>query len=94
MTDGFRDTSYFDIIHELVPELKESARGNLNSEKFPYLKYVFHVGQEKHRGMYNTNELMLLGMNYDDDEYQKVKDAVSQNDVINMQYNKWYRRFS
>ena len=44
MTDGFRDTSYFDIIHELVPELKSSARGNLNSEKFPYLKYVFHVG--------------------------------------------------
>lgn len=61
MTDGFRDTSYFDIIHELVPELKDSARGNLNSDKFPYLKYVFHVGQEKHRGMYNTNELMLLG---------------------------------
>ncbi len=86
MTDGFRDTSYFDIIHELVPELKSSARGNLNSEKFPYLKYVFHVGQEKHRGMYNTNELMLLGMNYDDEEFQKAKDNVSQYDVINMQY--------
>ena len=86
MTDGFRDTSYFDIIHELVPELKNCARGSLNSEKFPCLKYVFHVGQEKHRGMYNTNELILLGMNYDDDEYQKVKDAVTQNDVINMQY--------
>ena len=69
-----------------VPELKNCARGSLNSEKFPCLKYVFHVGQEKHRGMYNTNELILLGMNYDDDEYQKVKDAVTQNDVINMQY--------
>ena len=77
MTDGFRDTSYFDIIHELVPEMLTSARGNLNSEKFPYLKYIIHV---------NTNELLLLGMNYDDDEYQKIKDAVTQNDVINMQY--------
>ena len=86
MTDGFRDTSYFDIIHELVPEMLTSARGNLNSEKFPYLKYIIHVGQEKHRGMFNTNELLLLGMNYDDDEYQKIKDAVTQNDVINMQY--------
>ena len=86
MTDGFRDTSYFDIIHELVPEMLTSARGNLNSEKFPYLKYIIHVGQEKHRGMFNTNELLLLGMNYDEEEYQKIKDAVTQNDVINMQY--------
>ena len=36
--------------------------------------------------MYNTNELLLLGMNYDDDEYQKIKDSVTQYDVINMQY--------
>ena len=86
MTDGFRDTSYFDIIHELVPEMLTSARGNLNSEKFPHLKYIIHVGQEKHRGMFNTNELLLLGMNYDEEKYQKIKDAVTQNDVINMQY--------
>ena len=86
MTDAFRDTSYFDIINELVPELKNCARGNLVSEKFPRLKFIFHVGQEKHRGMYNTNELLLLGMNYDDEEYQKVKDSVTQHDVINMQY--------
>ena len=49
MTDAFRDTSYFDIINELVPELKTSARGHLVSEKFPNLKFIFHVGQEKHR---------------------------------------------
>jgi cation:H+ antiporter len=64
MTDGFRDTSYFDIINELVPELKSCARGHLVAEKFPRLKFIFHVGQEKHRGMYNTNELILLGMNF------------------------------
>ena len=86
MTDGFRDTSYFDIINELVPELKNCARGHLVAEKFPYLKFIFHVGQEKHRGMYNTNELILLGMNYDEEKFQKVKDAVTQHDVINMQY--------
>ena len=28
----------------------------------------------------------FLGMNYDDDEYQKIKDSVTQHDVINMQY--------
>ena len=86
MTDEFRGTSYLEMIRELVPEMLTSARGNLNSEKYPYLKHIIHVGQEKHRGMYNTNELLLLGMNYDDEEYQKVKDSVTQHDVINMQY--------
>ena len=86
MTDEFRGTNYLDVMHELVPEMLTSERGNLVSEKFPCLKTIIHVGQEKHRGMYNTNELLLLGMNYDDEEYQKVKDSVSQYDVINMQY--------
>lgn len=86
MTDRFRDINYFEIINTLVPEMKECERGLLESEKFPYLKSIIHLGQEKHRGMYNTNELLLLGINYDDGEYQKIKDSVTQHDVINMQY--------
>ena len=86
MTDRFRDINYFEIMHNLVPEMKECERGLLESENFPYLKSIIHLGQEKHRGMYNTNELLLLGMNYDDEEYQKIKDSVTQHDVINMQY--------
>lgn len=46
MTDGFRDTSYFDIINQLVPELKTSARGHLVAEKFPHLKFIFHVSRK------------------------------------------------
>lgn len=86
MTDGFRDTSYFDIIHNLVPEIKKSSRGNLKSKEFPYLKNIIYIGQEKHRGMYNTNELLLLGENQNNKEFEKIKATVTQNDVINMQY--------
>ena len=67
MTDEFRGTSYIEMLYELVPELKTCQRGHLKSDKFPFLEYVIHVGQEKHRGMYNTNELILLGKNQSDD---------------------------
>ena len=86
MTDEFRGTSYIDIMYDLVPELKFSARGCLYSEKFPHLKTIIHVGQEKHSGMYNTNELILLGKNVDDDILVEAKKHFDNNDVVNMQY--------
>jgi fatty-acyl-CoA synthase len=84
--DGFQDVDYVNIVYELVPELKTNERGNLKSKEFPFLEHVIYVGQEKHRGMYNTNELMLLGKHTDDDELLKVKQTVNNNDVVNMQY--------
>lgn len=84
--DGFRDVDYLKILYDLVPELRTHERGELKSERFPHLKQVIYVGQEKHRGMYNTNELMLLGKHTDDAEFLKVKKTLDNHDVINMQY--------
>lgn len=84
--DGFRDVDYLKILYDLVPELKTQERGELSSERFPHLKQVIYVGQEKHRGMYNTNELMLLGKHTDDDEFLRVKNSLDNHEVINMQY--------
>lgn len=84
--DGFQDVDYVNTVYELVPELKIQERGSLKSEKFPFLEHVIYVGQEKHRGMYNTNELMLLGKHTDEEELLKVKKTVNNLDVVNMQY--------
>lgn len=84
--DGFHDVNYVKIVNDLVPELKKHPRGRLNSEEYPHLKSVIYVGQEKHRGMYNTNELMLLGKHQSDDELNKIKTTLNNEDVINMQY--------
>ena len=84
--DGYQDVDYIDIIYELVPELKTQERGSLKSEEFPFLEHVIYVGQEKHRGMYNTNELMLLGKYSDDEDFLKIKKTLNNRDVVNMQY--------
>ena len=61
MTDGAAGSNYTDIIYGLIPELKTTRRGTFQSERFPELKNVVYIGQEKYRGMYNTAELLLLG---------------------------------
>jgi len=63
ITDGVFDGSYVDMMYTMLPELKESQRGYLKSKRFPVLKNVVYIGQEKYRGMYNTPELLLLGEN-------------------------------
>jgi fatty-acyl-CoA synthase len=85
--DGWKDSDYIAMVNELIPELKTAERGLLKSEKFPCLKYIVHVGQQKHRGMYRLNELLLLGQHSDDgEEYRKIEASLDRNDVVNMQY--------
>lgn len=86
LVNGWRDIDYVQMINELVPELKESQRGFLKSSKFPQLKNVIFMGPEKHRGMYNTPELLLLGNQLDDKILEEAKNQVSCRDVVNMQY--------
>ncbi|WP_321370394.1 AMP-binding protein [uncultured Draconibacterium sp.] len=86
IVDGYRDSDYVEMLFELVPELKTQARGKLTSDEFPKLKSVGFIGQQKHRGMYNTDELILLGDHIDDLELESVKVAVNCHDVVNMQY--------
>ncbi|MGV8828827.1 MAG: AMP-binding protein [Breznakibacter sp.] len=84
--NGYRDSDYVNMTFELVPELKEQMRGTLNSPKFPELKNVVFIGPEKHRGMYTTPELMLLGQHQDDQAFRAIADSVTCHDVVNMQY--------
>ncbi|MBP6634404.1 MAG: AMP-binding protein [Paludibacter sp.] len=86
ITDGVSGNDYVEIVNNLIPELKTTQRGKLNSERFPELKNLIYIGQEKHRGMYNTAEMLLLGSNLPDNELLRIKKAVSCHDVVNMQY--------
>jgi Acyl-CoA synthetases (AMP-forming)/AMP-acid ligases II len=86
ITEGVFDGSYVDMVYEMAPELKEHQRGYLHSERFPELRNVVYIGQEKFRGMYNTAEILLLGNNIEDNKLNEAKSGISCFDVVNMQY--------
>jgi len=84
--DSFRDHNYLDTVYGLIPELRSCQRGHLQSHRFPKLKSVVYIGQEKHRGMYNTRELLVLGSQADNRQLDAVKATLTPHDVVNMQY--------
>ena len=86
LTDGTWESNYVDMAYTMLPELRECQRGHLESKRFPRLKNVVYIGQEKYRGMYNTAEILLLGENTDDEEFVRLRNSVSCHDVVNMQY--------
>jgi fatty-acyl-CoA synthase len=86
ITEGVFDGNYVDMVYEMAPELKTSQRGFLKCERFPKLKNVVYIGQEKYRGMYNTAELLLLGDNVETEILTEAKSKVTCHDVVNMQY--------
>lgn len=86
ITDGVSGSDYVDIIYQLIPELKTTQRGKLNSGRFPQLKNLIYIGQEKHRGMYNSAEILLLGNSKSDEELMRIQQTVNCHDVVNIQY--------
>ena len=81
IVNGEKDSDFVQMTYTMLPE-----RGYLKSERFPYMKNVVYVGQEKHRGMYNTAEILLLGNNIEDSCLNELKSKVDCHDVVNMQY--------
>lgn len=86
ITDGTWESDYVEMTYKMLPELKTNQRGHINNPNFPKMRNVIYVGQEKHRGMYNTAELMLLGENTEDSDLDAAKKLVNCHDVVNMQY--------
>ena len=84
--DGTWDSDYVEMTYNMLPELKTCERGFLHSEPFPRMRNVIYIGQEKHRGMYNTAELLLLGQNIDDERLDSIKKTIHCHDIVNMQY--------
>ena len=86
ITNGDRDSDFVDMVNKMLPELKTCQRGHLESKHFPEMKNVIYIGQEKLRGIYNSQEILLLGRNMDNSTLDEAKKQVNCHDVVNMQY--------
>ncbi len=86
LTETFKGTSYLDILNEILPELKNSEKGNIQSSKLPKLKNVILLSDEDCPGCYNWQDLIQLGERVTDRELEKRQRQLHYRDVINMQY--------
>ncbi len=86
LTAGTPVNDYVEMVYGLFPELRTTERGTLENEEFPELKNFIFMGQEKHRGMYNTNELLMVGRTSSKENFIRHKKNVNCYDTVNIQY--------
>jgi fatty-acyl-CoA synthase len=76
LIDGFKDANYVEIINDLCPELKDSEPGKLECPSLSKLKNIIYVGDKKHPGMFNWNELYEMAKTIPDEELMAVQSSL------------------
>ncbi|HQP30532.1 MAG TPA: AMP-binding protein [Deltaproteobacteria bacterium] len=87
LIEGYRDTSFYDMIRETATELKWSLPGKLKSHRLPCLKNVVYLGRRKETpGMFSFAEVLRQGCAVTDEDLLERGRSLDTHDVINMQY--------
>jgi len=87
LIDAYRDTSFYDTVRKILPELDQHQPGQLASPKLPLLKNVVHIGKKENTpGMFHFADLVKMGEAITDQALDSRMSSLSDNDVINMQY--------
>lgn len=86
LMDQFKDSSYIEMLYEIVPELKNAIPGELNSTRLPFLRNVIVLGNKQYPGTFSWNEIMEQAKFVSDHELNERMDSLNPHDVINMQY--------
>lgn len=87
LIDSYRDTSFYETVRTVVPELDSAEPGKLVSDKLPLLKNVIYIGDKENTpGMFHFSDLLKMGEKISDEELDDRMTSLGDDDVINMQY--------
>lgn len=87
LMESYRDTSFYEIVRRIVPELDACKPGRLVSAKLPLMKTVIFIGRRENTpGMFRFADLINKGKNITDQELDDRMKSLDDHDVINTQY--------
>ena len=87
LIERYRDTSFYETVHKVLPELEASEPGRLVSARMPLMKNVVYIGKrESTPGMFSFSGLLEMGKTVTDKDLDDRMASLTSDDVINMQY--------
>ncbi|OQP07256.1 AMP-binding protein [Geobacillus sp. 46C-IIa] len=86
LIEQYRDSSYIDILYNVVPELRTAEPGKLQSKRLPKLKNVVLLGDQRYPGMFTWNDILAMAHEVTEEELDERLESLDPHDVINMQY--------
>ena len=87
MMDEFLGIDFVRLIEDVLPELRNSQPGQLNSAKLPLLKNVICLGGAKTNGMLRLEDMMeTISREISEEDLGKRQLSVKKDDVVNLSY--------
>lgn len=86
LDEGFKGTSYIDIIRSIYPELQDSENGIVNCDKLPKLKRIILMTDREEAGIYKWSEFLHHAEGITDADLAERQRTMTPDDVINIQY--------
>lgn len=86
LDEGFKGTSYIDIIRSICPELQEREDGVVTSDVLPNLKRIILMTDRQETGIYKWSEFLAHADGITNEELAQRQQSMSSDDVINIQY--------
>jgi len=85
--DSYRDTSFYNTVRNVMPEVGSCKPGHLVCAKLPLMKNLVYIGEKENTpGMFKFTDMINMGKNITDQELEERMNSLDDQDVINMQY--------
>ena len=86
LIDRFKTSDYFDMLRMACPELAESEPGQLESGRFPELRWVVSFTDRPDVGMITWEAMLRRGEEIEERLLQECSESLLPSDPINLQY--------
>lgn len=87
LMDSYRDTSFYNTVRNVMPEVDSCKPGHLVCAKLPLMKNIIYIGEKDNTpGMLKFTDVINMGKTITDQELEERMNFLDDQDVINMQY--------
>ena len=87
LMDSYRDTSFYNTVRNIIPEVDGCKPGHLVCAKLPLMKNIVYIGEKENTpGMFKFKDMINMGKSITDQELEDRMNSLDDQDVINMQY--------
>ncbi len=85
-TPELKTSNYIEMLGELLPEIADAKDGKLQSDRFPDLRLLIRLGEEKSAGFLNFSNIAEAAKECDFSQLETLRSTLQFDDPINIQF--------
>jgi fatty-acyl-CoA synthase len=86
LSPAFKSSDYLEILEDVVPEIRQSKPGKLQSARLPHLRHVIRLGTDKTPGTFNFDEVLVAPGDPRLEELAQIEAGLQFDEPVNIQF--------